>query len=468
MENITFGKEEFGTVDTGDKRLDERLKKMADSAMKSPQSGFPKMMKTDAELEATYRFFNNPKITPQKILEPHYRCTVERATRHSRVLVAHDTSVFQFGGESQREGLGKIKGQRQGFSGHVSLALAPGEKREALGLLSVELINDTGKIGLRSPKTRREDPNRQSMRWEKGIEESERRLGGSCEVIHVMDRECDSYALWAWAVERSFRFVTRLAYNRKIAGSNGEIEKIFDVLEANVDEPWVLERDVRLSHRGKSRSNREKKVHPPRKTRVSTLGIRAMQIEFKRTHYTGKRYPEFLTLNVVHVKELNPPEGVSPVEWRLVTTERIDSVEDIAEIVDVYRSRWVIEEYFKSLKTGCSFEKRQLESYQALTISLALLAPIAWRLLCLRNLSRDARGRPAQHVLNATQLQILRKVARDPFPDEPNIYDAMFAIARLGGFLKHNKSPGWQTLGQGLNDLLLMEIGWENHERCDQ
>ena len=34
-----------------------------------------------------------------------------------------------------------------------------------------------------------------------------------------------------------------------------------------------------------------------------------------------------------------------------------------------------------------------------------------------------------------------------------------FAIARLGGFLKHNKRPGWQVLARGFEDLLVMEHG---------
>jgi IS4 transposase len=49
----------------------------------------------------------------------------------------------------------------------------------------------------------------------------------------------------------------------------------------------------------------------------------------------------------------------------LYTSEPIDTAEQLLTIVDQYRSRWVIEEFFKALKTGCAFEKRQLESYRA-------------------------------------------------------------------------------------------------------
>ena len=93
---------------------------------------------------------------------------------------------------------------------------------------------------------------------------------------------------------------------------------------------------------------------------------------------------------------------------RLLTTEPIDTVEQIVRIVDWYRTRWLIEEFFKALKTGCAYEKRQLESLPTLLVALALLAPIAWRLLLLRHLSREPPATAATVALTPRQLQVLR------------------------------------------------------------
>jgi hypothetical protein len=71
------------------------------------------------------------------------------------------------------------------------------------------------------------------------------------------------------------------------------------------------------------------------------------------------------------------PKGEQAIEWYLVTNEPIGTTEQVAAIVDAYRARWVIEELFKALKTGCQIEKRQLESYEALRNALALFLPIA-------------------------------------------------------------------------------------------
>jgi hypothetical protein len=118
-----------------------------------------------------------------------------------------------------------------------------------------------------------------------------------------------------------------------------------------------------------------------------------------------KSGPPSLTVNVVRVWELETPEGEIPVEWLLFTSEPVDVAPQISQVVDWYRARWVIEEYFKSLKTGCAYEERQLESRHALENALALLLPIAWQLLLLRQLARDEPDRPAASVLPPSQLE---------------------------------------------------------------
>ncbi|MFT5992630.1 MAG: IS4 transposase, partial [Bradymonadia bacterium] len=68
------------------------------------------------------------------------------------------------------------------------------------------------------------------------------------------------------------------------------------------------------------------------------------------------------------------------LDWVLVTTEPIETAEYVLRIVDFYRVRWQIEEFFETIKTGCSFEKRQSVSAGALLNVLALTLPIAWQL----------------------------------------------------------------------------------------
>ena len=119
--------------------------------------------------------------------------------------------------------------------------------------------------------------------------------------------------------------------------------------------------------------------------------------------------PPSLAVNVVYVWEVDAPSGEEPVEWRLITREPIETVTDVLRIVDIYRTRWLIEEFFKALKTGCAYEKRQLESLQTLLVALALLAPVAWQLLLLRHLPHTAPESPATAVLTVRRIDVLRR-----------------------------------------------------------
>ena len=143
------------------------------------------------------------------------------------------------------------------------------------------------------------------------------------------------------------------------------------------------------------------------------------------------------------------------MHWTLTTTEPIATPADVLRIVDAYRARWVIEEFFKALKTGCSFERRQLGSYHALLNALAVSLPIASLLLRLRSVGRERPEAPARDVIDEKLLAILCTLARRPVPPAPTARDVMYAIAGLGGHLPRNGDPGWMTLGRGMEQLLL-------------
>ena len=167
------------------------------------------------------------------------------------------------------------------------------------------------------------------------------------------------------------------------------------------------------------------------------------------------------------VWEVDAPAGEEPVEWRLITSEPIDTLSQVLRIVDIYRTRWLIEEFFKALKTGCAYEQRQLESLQTLLVALALLAPVAWQLLLLRHLAQTAPESCAMAVFTARQLDVLRASStRRPLGPQPTVAEALLAVASLGGHLRQNGSPGWQVLGRGRQKLALMESGWMAAEQA--
>lgn len=453
---------ELAGAQLGDFRLNRRLSLLGDRLGERPGASFPKAL-DDAELEAAYRFFGNEQVTPEAILAPHFGQSARRAAGQPRVIVVHDTTAFEFGGETKRQGLGHlIRPSAQGFFGHFSLALAADGTRTPLGLVALETVFRLKKrIG-----TKNWTPEKslgESARWLRAVDAAEKHFDGRVQAIHVADREADQYALLAALTEAERPFVIRSFQDRRLAGED-EARLRAVARDAKVK----LRRDVPLSPRRRIDGPKGERF-PARRHRLARLCFAATTVELKRTPDARKKASSAtMSVNVIHVFEPKPPPGQAAVEWFLLTSLPIDSDEAIAFAVDCYRARWTIEEFFKALKTGCQFEKRQLESAHSLVNALAILAPVAWRLLLLRHLARSEKKAPASAALTAKQMEVLRAVAKRPLPSRPSARDAMLAIAALGGHLTSNGDPGWIVLGRGMHDLLLLELGWRAREEAEK
>jgi hypothetical protein len=475
---------EFEEAELGDRRRTARLVRMVDALARQPDASFPKVAGSDVELESYYRFLSNRNVGASAILAPHQRETKKRASKAREVVVIHDTTEFQLGHADPAE-VGYLATNKPGFLGHVSLVVSADGQRRPLGVSSLETVfrmKCSGRGGRRASgdvTTKRVD--RESARWERGIEASEALLSSAtgCSPIHVADREADSYRLLALLAESKARFVIRIRHDRRARLA----------LADDDDAPWshvkeliaaadtcALEREVPLSHRRSSRAPDRARARPPRKGRMAKLRFATTRVELRRPHYFGDPMPQSVAVNCVRVYEVDVPEGEEPVEWMLVTSEPVVTTADVERVVDLYRTRWTIEEFFKALKSGCIYEERQLESRRALLNALAVSLPIACHLLWLRSRAQHAPDAPATEVLSLTQILVLRAVAKRPVPQTPSARDVLWAIAGLGGHLKANGEPGWATIRHGLQRLLDFEIGFRAHRRkssishgnCDQ
>ncbi|ABS25509.1 IS4 family transposase [Anaeromyxobacter sp. Fw109-5] len=461
-----FLRDELRAADFNDERLTRRLSAIATSLAADPSSSFPEAAADDAALEGTYRFFNNPKVTPERCLGPHVRRTIERAAVLRRVFVVHDTSQFNFG-LFPRKGLGRVgRGRSYGFFGHFALAVAADGSRLPLGVLGLHTLSRTEKAKRLKHGKNQENPDNSSLRWRALFDETNAALAGKASAVHVMDREGDNYALFSHMVAAEARFVVRLATDRRLPrppnqDTDGEHTTVTSAMR---DAPVLAEREVPLATRRRQQMPSTRKRHPARISRVAKLQVSAGQVTIPRP-VTSNRSPHAqLTLNLVHVAEVDTPPNSEPVEWWLWTNESVATTDDVLAVVDTYRARWVIEEFFKSLKTGCSIEKRQLESGAALLNALAVLASVAWRLLALRTLARDASDAPAATALTSVQVKCLRfaykKRRKRELPESLTVREAMLAVAALGGHLVSNGDPGWQVLGRGFEKLLSIEEGY--------
>jgi hypothetical protein len=280
-------------------------------------------------------------------------------------------------------------------------------------------------------------------------------------AIHVADREGDWYGLLAALADRQRGFVIRSFHDRILVGADEP-----GLRAAAQSAKVVVQREVPLTPRPRIDGPKGKR-YPTRRYRIAKLSFAATSIAFPRPASGRSAALPSLHVNVIHVFERRPPPDQPAVEWFLLTNLPINTPDEIVFAVDCYRGRWMIEEYFKALKTGCQYEKRQLESAHSLLNALAVLAPVAWRLLLLRHLARSDDLAPATVALTPKQLDVLRAVAKRPLPTKPTARDAMLAVAALGGHRKNNGSPGWIVLGRGMHDLLLLELGWRAREEAE-
>ena len=444
--------DEFAEAKLGDARRTKRLVEVAKATEDMPDVGFPQMVESDGELEAIYRLLGNDEVKADAILAPHIKATMGRAKQFPLCLMVHDTTAFEFSGE--REGLGLMPGKLQGFFAHYALAVLPGPARVPLGVAGLERL--TRKVRKNTERKHHsyytsQDPTRESLRWGRVMEAIEEQKEGF-EAIHVMDREADMFDLMAQAVRDEARFVIRGDKERALVNEAGLVKGLLAQTKPRTY------REVEVGERvAKRRELIKPKPGVSRKRRVAKLAVGSHAIEIRRPGTSGA--PEkSLKLNLVHVWEPAPPRGQEPVEWVLFTTEPATTKGQLNTVVEYYRSRWVIEEFFKALKTGCAFEKRQLESFHALSNALAVFSAVAWRMLLARAISRAYPGAKASSVLSKVELHLLTHRLKLPKPPS-TAQDALFAVARLGGHLKRNGDPGWQTLGRGFEKLILLEAG---------
>lgn len=447
---------EFEHIDLGDRRLDDRAQKMALALALRPDRGMTSAMVRSCDAEAAYRFLRNPRVDAEAVLEPHFDKTAERIRDAGVTLVIHDTSEFKYSGDTPREGLGPIRSSEQGFLGHFSLAISHDTSKRPLGIIAMSTWT-------REPRPKRtKSVNRsgwhyskqnlkESARWQEQIDEVAERCGDA-PIIHVADREADAYPLLLHLDRNDHRFVIRMARERRAREDEvAELETVRAIAtraDASVlsEVPVQMRKGAALPRMGVARN-----------ARTARLAFAATSLQLKRPYYLfGEEM--WLDVNVVHVREIDAPADQEPIDWMLFTSEPIDTHEQLCHVVECYRRRWMIEEYFKALKTGCAMEKRELESYDSLCRALALFVPIAHQMLLLRSVARSSKDEPATAVLSPTQIEVL--IAMKRLRSNPSARDALLAVAELGGYYNKQRPAGWLVLARGMHDLLIHEHGW--------
>jgi hypothetical protein len=157
----------------------------------------------------------------------------------------------------------------------------------------------------------------------------------------------------------------------------------------------------------------------------------------------------------VVVEEVNPPKGVAPIRWVLLTSLPVDTLAQAWTVIEYDECRWIIEEYHKVLKTGCSIERHALRKAARLEPLTGLITVIGVRLLQLKTIAKHEPEAKARNRVPLIWLKALKHMRPKLAKRDLTTYEFFRELAKLGGFLgrKHDGEPGWQTIWSGYNRL---------------
>lgn len=460
--------EEFRGAQFGDRRLTARLGKIAERFNTKPTMSIPAATNGRAEMEAAYRFFDNPKVTPEAIVQPHIAATYQRIHQTDVVLLVQDTTELDLTRPTQQvAGAGPIECvSRSGIFYHPLVAFtADGlplgtvwSKSWAREDIETELTAEEKRK--RRQKTPIEE--KESIRWLEGFRAA-REVADNCpetECICVADSEADIYELFSEPRttdhSRQLHLLVRACQDRALSNRDGHL------LEAVRKTACLYDCSVDVSGRVPKTSTENRKRRKRRDARIAEVEIRATTVTLRPPSRHDRRLPE-VTLNLVLVEESNPPVGTEPIQWLLITTLSIETVEHAKWIVNYYCIRWQIEVYFRTLKSGCRVESRYFERLGRLLNSLAVYSIVAWKVLYLCRLSRECPDLDCEAVFTPSEWRPVYMALRQKEPPKtpPRLNQMIRMIASLGGYVdRKSTQPGTQTLWLGLQRLHDLSTAW--------
>lgn len=400
------------------------------------------------------RFLRNHSVTAAEMACHAAEHTAARAAGRD-VVVIQDTSELALGGRrAKANGYGPVGkgGALRGLLLHAVLAVDAGTGG-VLGLVDAKVWNRKG--GKAKPRRGRKTPQKESQRWLDGTSRAGEVLAAANSITGVSDRESDIYEHFARRPS-NVHLIVRACQNRQIETDR---EDPISLLFPHVDG---------LPEQGRLKVKIP--AAPGRKARVAELAVRFSRVVLcKPLHGAAPDLPATIALTMVDVREISKPEDGKPVHWRLLTTHEVTSLGEARRIIDLYRMRWIIEEFFHTLKTaGFDIEAADIGDPQVMTkfVTAATVAAVTvMQLVKARDGTTgqsltDAFDPADQPILEAVSAQLEGKTAKQKNPhSRGSLAFAAWVIARLGGWTGYYGKPGPQVMRRGLDDFQRIKYG---------
>jgi hypothetical protein len=400
------------------------------------------------------RFLRNGSVTAAEMSAHAAERTAARVTGRD-VVVIQDTSELALGGRrAKANGYGPVGkgGALRGLLLHAVLAVDAGTGG-VLGLVDAKVWNRKG--GKVKPRRSRKPPQKESQRWLDGTMRAGEVLTAANGITGVSDRESDIYEHFARR-PNNVHLIVRACQNRTIeTDDTDQMNRLFDHADSLPEQTRI---EVKIP------------AAPGRKVRTAEIAIRFSRVVLcKPLHGAARDLPATIVLTMVDVRETSAPEDGKPIHWRLLTTHAVTNSGEARRIVDLYRMRWAIEEFFHTLKTaGFDIEATDIGDPQAMIKFVTAATVAAVTVIQLVKARDGTTGQsltdafdPAdQPILEAISAQLEGKTERQKNPHpRSSLAFAGWVIGRLGGWTGYYGKPGPRIMRQGLDDFQRIKYG---------
>jgi hypothetical protein len=441
--------DEYIRINSGDIDIDKRVVKTLKQISREPSASIQRACGDAHQAKAVYRLLSNRKFNPRQVTKVSGEESVERITESgaSTILIVQDSSELNYQKLRETTGLGVIGSSEKNRGVILHSGLGVGVDNEIYGLLGQEVIvREIGSYGSRHERKRKVIAEKESNKWVKMMEESQRVIPAGVLGVHISDREGDIYEYYERAEQIGSKYLCRRTHSRRTA-EKSEINKYIDKLPVSGSLTIQVPRDS----------------HTKRKAREAKLTVKFGGTEILRPQNIktakGSNTLGKLAVYVISAVETDAPSDVGePISWQLITNLPVDDFDGAVEKINWYTKRWRIEDFHHVLKSGCSIEKRQASSEEKLEKLIALYSVIAVDLLRLTWLARVNPDVSCETLFAPREWKILYCVAaktRTLPKTPPTLYGAVRLVAILGGFLnrKSDGEPGVKSIWIGLSKL---------------
>ena len=370
------------------------------------------------------------------------------------IIVVQDTSELILGGRrAKANGYGPVGkgGGTRGLLLHAALAL-DADNDALLGLVDAQVWNrNKGKV---KPRRSRATADKESQRWLSVAARASKALSAARSITVISDRESDIYEHFAQR-PANVELIVRSSWNRKINLPSGASTQIFAFVDGL---PEAARFSVTIP------------AAPGRKERTAVLALRFSPVTLCKPHPSpAPDLPDTIRLTMVDVREVSSGHDGKPIHWRLLTSHVVASPKKARRIVDLYRKRWTIEEFFRTLKSaGFDIEEADIGDPE---VMMKLVAAAVVATVTIMQLVRARDGTTEEKLAEAFEIEdrpVLEALSvqlegatdrqKNPHP-KGTLAFAAWVVARLGGWTAYYGKPGPKVMRIGIEAFRRIKYG---------